>query len=73
MPNETANPVCKNPHCSHYMLQVCDVEARRNRCGHCYTPLDGNHENVGQKPTVRVRREGKQLRLHFGSQSSFVM
>ena len=78
MPNETANPVCKNPKCSHYCIQVCDVEARRNRCGYCFTPLNGNHADVGQntngnKPTVRVHREGKFLRLNFTKSPERVM
>ena len=73
MSPKARNPICKNQKCSHANIEVSDVEARRNRCGHCFQPLDGNPVNVGVKPTARVVREGKQLRLRFGGTASYIM
>lgn len=67
MPDEVKNPVCPNPKCSHFSIQVSDVEARRNRCGHCFVPLDGTAVKVGHKPTARVTRVGHHLTLKLGN------
>lgn len=69
MPAENQNPVCQNPRCSHYMVRSCLVEAQQNRCNTCRQPLTG--ETV--KPTARVKRVGKQLRLQFAGLPQYIM
>lgn len=55
MPNQ-ANPCCKNPSCSHYMLQACDADTRANRCQFCRKALDQVHQATPKQERRPVQR-----------------
>lgn len=66
-------PICQNERCSHYMLRVSLAEMYANRCGSCKQPLNEQPAAPRPKPTARVRREGRQLRLRFAGQPNWIM